>query len=150
MVKPVAGGITRPVSLEGDAGDKIKRALPKISRDPLTASFAELDTAGEYTPWFRLCDLPGPRPQNHSFTFVVGGLGTSVTVRIEGTLSTEYNPATESAFLLDASGNNTTYTTEGRKLQTKANCPLAQVRGQLVSSVGGAATLTGMEYRGDY
>ncbi len=150
MAKIVATGTVRPVSLEGEAGDEIKRTLPKISRDPLTASFGELTATGQYTPWFRLCDLPGPRPQNHSFTFVVGGLGTSVTARIEGTLSTEGNPATEDAFSLDASGNDITYTTEGRKLLTKANTPLAQIRGQLVSSVGGAATLSGMVYRGDY
>lgn len=149
MPRTVGGAVAKPVALSGELGLEIATSTG-IRAAPTWAETAndDLDTAGTKTPWYRLCDnVQGPR--QHTVQFTIVGVATSVTVRWEGTLDTDQNPSDESAFNMDDSGNDTTYTTDGRKMMHKANFPVAQVRGHLVSMSGAGAIISGMRYRGE-
>ena len=73
--------------------------------------------------------------KNHSFQIIVASIGTSVTVRVEGSHDgTNY-------FNMAASGSDTTYTSNDIYLLSKDNFKTQFARVRLVSEVGATVTL---------
>ncbi|MBW1635274.1 MAG: hypothetical protein JRJ68_03265 [Deltaproteobacteria bacterium] len=83
---------------------------------------------------------------NHTFDFDITTLGTSteIVVRVEGS-----NDGGTSWFNLDALGEDSVYTTTGRKMLNKMNFSVAQVRITFVSEDGTGGNIATPYYTGN-